>query len=240
MRTLEMSLHWMKQGTELFTRALAAEDDDRLAEPTTLEGWTGKHLVAHVALNAAALGNLVHWAATGQETPMYPSPEQRAADIEAGAAREASELREWYAESAARLDSLLAQLSEEQWQATVRTAVGRPVQATEIPWMRSREVMVHAVDLGEEVYFSDLPVSFLGSLVDDILAKRAKDGTPTLELLSRNTGESWRLEGEGGGEGEALRIMAPIADLAAWLTGREGARVKVIGAGELPVLPAWL
>lgn len=237
MRTLEMSQHWMNQGTELFTQALDTLDDDGLAEPIALSGWTGKHLLAHLAGNADALGNLVHWARTGDETPMYSSNSQRAADIEAGAARPASELRNQYAETAATLASRLGELTDDEWAAGVRTNVGRPIPASEIPWMRAREVMVHAVDLGAGVAFGDLPVSFLGRLIDDIVAKRATDGTPALEILSRNTGESWRVDGEGA----PLRVMAKINDLSAWLTGRsDGADVKVLGPGQLPELPRWL
>ncbi|WP_425310616.1 maleylpyruvate isomerase family mycothiol-dependent enzyme [Ammonicoccus fulvus] len=236
MRTLEMSLGWMNQGTEMFTAALAELSDEQLTEPIALSGWTGKHLLAHLANNAEALGNLVEWARTGIETPMYSSNDQRAADIESGAQRPVAELRERYAETAATLASRLEGLSEQQWEAGIRTNAGRPVQGTEIPWMRAREVMVHTVDLGAKT-FGDLPVSFLGALLDDVTAKRATDGTPTLEILSRNTGESWRIEGDG----DSLRVMAMIDDLAAWLTGRsDGAGVKVLGPGELPALPKWL
>ena len=103
--------------------------------------------MAHVAANAAALTNLVHWAATGVETPMYASPEQRAEDIEAGALKPPSELRQWVARTADELAAALADLSETQWTRQVRTAQGRLVPASEVPWMRAREVMVHSVDL---------------------------------------------------------------------------------------------
>ena len=46
-----------------------------------------RHVVAHVHYNARALRRLVQWATTGTENRMYASPEQRASEIEAGAAR---------------------------------------------------------------------------------------------------------------------------------------------------------
>ncbi len=70
-----------------------ASDDDDFVRPTALPGWTRRHLVAHVAANADALGNLVRWAATGRRTPMYATPEERAAGIEQGARMSADELR---------------------------------------------------------------------------------------------------------------------------------------------------
>ena len=74
---------------------------------------------------------------------MYSSPHQRNADIEAGAHRPASDLRAWVEQSATRLAEAFAGLDAEQWERPVRTAQGRTVPASEIPWLRAREVMVH-------------------------------------------------------------------------------------------------
>ena len=74
---------------------------------------------AHLSLNAEAIGNLVHWARTGEERPMYASPEQRSADIEAGALRPVDELLAWFEESAQVLADAMAELTDEQWQRAV-------------------------------------------------------------------------------------------------------------------------
>ena len=63
--SLDRSRTWMNEGTVIFDRALAAADDELLTGPTGLAGWTGRHLLAHVAANADALRNLVTWARTG-------------------------------------------------------------------------------------------------------------------------------------------------------------------------------
>ncbi|MGH3214672.1 MAG: maleylpyruvate isomerase N-terminal domain-containing protein, partial [Trebonia sp.] len=55
---------WTRDGTTLLLAA-AALDEAALGAPSALPGWTRRHLLAHVAANAGALGNLVHWAATG-------------------------------------------------------------------------------------------------------------------------------------------------------------------------------
>jgi maleylpyruvate isomerase len=125
------------QGTAIFFGALATLPDDLLERPTALDGWSGRHLLAHVAANADALVNLAHWARTGEERPMYSSPAQRDADIEAGARRPAAELRAWAAQAAETLDARLAELDEQQWNHEVRTAQGRTVSAEEVPWMRA-------------------------------------------------------------------------------------------------------
>ena len=121
-RTFEATRSWAQLGTMLFVRAADLADAE-LDAPSALPGWTRKHLVAHVAANADALGNLVHWAATGRRTPMYSSPEERAAGIERGAAMPAAELTGWLRRSAEELTAATASLSDEQWRFPVVTAL---------------------------------------------------------------------------------------------------------------------
>ncbi|MFG2949653.1 maleylpyruvate isomerase N-terminal domain-containing protein [Streptomyces adustus] len=192
-RTLVDARAWARTGTELMLDAVAGLDEDGFAAPGALPGWTRKHLAAHVAANADALGNLVHWAATGEETPMYASAEERAAGIARGPALSAGELRSWLTGSARRLAEALDRLTDEQWRHQVVTAQGRTVPATELPWMRAREVCVHAVDLRTGVVtFADLPKGFLAALVEEIRAKRQLTALPD----------------------------GPLPEVAAWLAGR--------------------
>lgn len=222
-------------GTTAFLAALARIDDETLSRPTALTAWTGRHLVAHVASNADALLNLAHWASTGLETPMYASPDQRAADIERGAERSPGDLRRWVDVSAAGLASALTALSAEQWSREVRTAQGRLLPATEIPWLRAREVMVHAVDLDPALGLENLPVDFLLALIEDVVAKRSVvGGHPALELEAVD-GPNWTITGVG----EPTRLRGSVAGIAAYLTGRRGADL-VASAAEPPALPPWL
>src|SRR5215469_6531892 len=169
----DQTLDWMRDGTERLLGVVSALGDADLDEPSLLPGWSRRHLLAHIAANADALRNLVHWARTGEERRMYASPQQRDADIAAGARRPAAELRAWVASTANALSGDLAALPEPAWQARVITAQGVDRSAAEIPWMRDREVYVHAVDLGSGMGFADLPVGFLGALVDDVTARRS-------------------------------------------------------------------
>ncbi|WP_433306928.1 maleylpyruvate isomerase N-terminal domain-containing protein [Actinoplanes sp. CA-030573] len=242
----------MAEGTTLLLGALEMASDRQLDGPCALPGWSGRHLVAHLALNAEALMNLARWARTGVETPMYSSMAQRDADIEAGSRLPAAELRDRVVETAVALDATLAGLTAEQWGNPVRTAQGRAVSGEEIPWMRSREVMVHAVDLGTGVRFGDLPTDFLASLVDDIVAKRAGEKLG-LVIVAEDHGGRWEIPGAGttevpgaettevpgAGTTEVARagtteVVAPLSELAAYLAGREST------LGAQPVLPRWL
>jgi maleylpyruvate isomerase len=126
--------------------------------------------------NAEALRRLVSWAETGVENRMYAGPEQRAAEIEAGAALPAATLRALVAHSADRLAADFDALPAEAWSHQVVTAQGRTVLAVEIPWMRAREVAVHAVDLDAGVGFADLPNDLTAALVADAVAKQNAQG----------------------------------------------------------------
>lgn len=163
---------WLSQGTELFLGTLAELSDDQLTGPVALPGWTGRHVVGHVHANAGALGRLTQWAATGVETPMYASRERRDAEIEELAQLPPATLRELVATSAAALDAALDALPEAAWSARVRTAQGRDAPAREIPWMRCREVFVHAVDLGGRTTFADLPPDVVTALLVDVVTHR--------------------------------------------------------------------
>ncbi|MFF7901868.1 MULTISPECIES: maleylpyruvate isomerase family mycothiol-dependent enzyme [unclassified Streptomyces] len=191
-RTSADAREWARAGTELLLDAVADFDEAGFSAPSVLPEWTRGHLAAHVAANADALCNLVHWAATGEQTPMYASAEERAAGIAKGPALTADELRSWLTASAHRLAGGLDGLTDEQWQHQVVTAQGRTVPATELPWMRAREVCVHAVDLGTGVTFADLPSGFLTALVDEISTKRGLTELPD----------------------------GPLPEVAAWLAGR--------------------
>jgi uncharacterized protein (TIGR03083 family) len=225
---------WMRHGTALLLEA-ADLDDDKLDAPSSLPDWTRKHVVAHVAANAQALGNLVHWAATGEVTPMYSSPEERAIGIQQGSRRSAGELTAWLRHSAETLETAMASLDEKQWQARVMTAQGRTVPATELPWMRSREVYVHAIDLATGLSFSDLPADFLAALCDDVIGKRSTGPGPALVLEAADTGDRWKLAGAG----EAVKLAGSLHEITAYLTGR--GHNLTTGSGEpAPILPAWL
>ncbi|XKK38137.1 maleylpyruvate isomerase family mycothiol-dependent enzyme [Nocardiopsis sp. ARC36] len=191
-RALSDSIRWSAEGTRLLVKAVSGLDEDGYARPTALPGWTRRHVVGHVAANADALGNLVRWAATGVETPMYASPEERVAGIERAAAMSATNLETRLTESAARLTEAMDRLTDEQWRRPVVTAQGRTVAATELPWMRAREVCVHAVDLDLGITFADLPEGFLTELREEIRTKRGLDVVPS----------------------------GPLPEVTAWLAGR--------------------
>ncbi|MFI7617478.1 maleylpyruvate isomerase family mycothiol-dependent enzyme [Nonomuraea terrae] len=225
------ALERVHEGTALFERTLSTIDDAGLDAPSALPGWRRRQVVAHVASNADALVNLLDWARTGVESPMYSSPGQRAADIEAGAALPAADLRAKLAGGHARLARELAAMPATAWDAKVRTAKGRIVPASEVAWMRTREVWVHAVDLGAGAGLRDFPADLLRALAGDAMAAfAAAADAPRVALTATDTGDHWEL---GTKEGSPSQVRGELAELTAYLLGRPGAATG-------PPLPAWL
>jgi maleylpyruvate isomerase len=229
----EQTLAWMHDGTERLLTSLAALPDQALKAPTALSGWNRRSLLAHVAGNAAALRNLVYWARTGEERPMYSSPGERDAGIAAGAELPAADLRALIASAAEGLTADLDELGDgPAWEAKVITAQGLTRPASEIPWIRVREVYIHAVDLGTGTAFGDLPAEFLTALLDDVTIRRtAKGGGPAIIVAATDTGDRWAVAGKG----IPVPVSGQLADLAAWLTGRPAPALPAA-----PLLPPWL
>ena len=107
--------------------------------------------------------------------------------------------------------------------------------ATELPWMRSREVCVHAVDLATGVSFADLPADFLAALCDEVAGKRAAAPGPAVTLRAPAVGAAWELPGDG----EAALVTGEPHEIAAYLTGRD-ASLRAADGSPAPTLGAWL
>ncbi|WP_224404055.1 maleylpyruvate isomerase family mycothiol-dependent enzyme [Pseudonocardia sp. ICBG1034] len=224
------TLPWLRQGTDLLLSTVDKLDNAAFAEPSGLPGWSRAHLVGHVARNAEALVRLATWARTGVEAPMYADRAQRAAEIEESAAFPPERLRAELHSTAEDLDVALAALAPQEWAAQVRSALGRAIPAAEVPWMRNREVWLHAVDLDTGVTTADLPAELVDLLLDDVTGMLStKDGCPACTLRPTDRAGEWRL----GAEPRLHTVTAPAAEVAGWLTGR------AFLAGT-PALPAWL
>ncbi|MEU3269891.1 maleylpyruvate isomerase family mycothiol-dependent enzyme [Saccharomonospora sp. NPDC006951] len=222
-----------RRGTAYFARKLNELGDAALDEDSLLPGWSRRHVIAHVGYNARALTRLVDWARTGVENPMYASAEQRAAEIELGATTPARALRNLFAHTEVALNVAWRDLPGECWDAEVRTAQGRLVPVRETAWMRTREVWLHAVDLGNGGDTRDFPSELLTALCADVVGSWERRGEKVDLVLAPEGGEPTVL----GAGGPAVR--GPLPDLVRWLTGR-GASGVTSDTGELPVPPRWL
>ncbi|MCC2335009.1 maleylpyruvate isomerase family mycothiol-dependent enzyme [Cellulomonas wangsupingiae] len=240
-----------RRGQAYFSRKLNELGNDELDVPSLVPGWTRRHVVAHVGLNARALTRLTEWAATGVETPMYASREERDAEIEYGATLPARALRSLSAHAAVHLDVEWRDLPPAAWAAPVRTALGRTVPASETVWMRTREVWVHAVDLDNGASFRQLPPELVDALLADVArmwgARPGDEPVPVLEPTDRPRPAAQSAAGAVAGAGaeapvgDGVRVRGRAADLARWATGRGGAALLTTADGSpVPSPPRWL
>ncbi|MBU6529605.1 maleylpyruvate isomerase N-terminal domain-containing protein [Streptomyces mayonensis] len=229
-------LQWMTEGHAYFVSCLKGIDDAGLAGPTALRGWTGKHLLSHVGHNARALTRLADWAQTGIETPMYADASARAEEIETGAGWSTARLRDFVVDEQDRLSAALGRIDDERWRTSVVTAQGRTVPATTIPWLRCREVWIHACDLPGGGDFGAFPDDFTDVLIDDVLVRRRGAQSVDVSVRATDRAQDERTAGTSGNV-----VEGPAADLARWLTrGFAGPRLRAVSGGTLPELPSWL
>jgi maleylpyruvate isomerase len=228
------ALDWAYEGQQRVEDAAATLSDAEARAPSALSGWSRGHVLTHLARNADALVNLLTWARTGVPTPMYASPEQRDADIEAGAGRPAEELRADLRDSGQRFRDAASALSEEGWTASVRTRAGREIAAAEVPWLRVREVWLHLVDLSVGAAVDDVPTEVARQLVIEVADWMSSRVDVAVDLLV--AGQQPIRMGPGDPVGE---VQGPASVIAGWLTGRCGAS-GLTTTGRLVELPAWL
>jgi len=228
-------LGWMENGTAFFADQLGSLSDADLLGPSRLPGWTRRHVLSHIANNALALMNLLDWARTGVETPMYSSREARAADIESGALRPPDELRADALATADRLAAAIDAMPSAGWDGPIRTALGRGVTGAEVPWMRVREVWVHGVDVGAGATFADIDDAVVAALLDEAARSFAgRADCPAVRLVASD-GRSFGIGPMGAA---AVEVRGNLPVLAAWLLGRSDGDLE--SRGPLPVLPTWL
>lgn len=230
-----------RRGTAYFERKLAELSDDEFDGPSLLPGWDRRHVIAHVGYNARALTHLTEWAATGVETPMYPTPEARNAEIEFGATLSPAALRNLSAHAAVHLNVEWRDLEPDAWKAEVRTAQGRIVPASETVWMRTREVWLHAVDLDNGGSVTDFPAELVDRLLTDVLGawsrRQAEEGIPNFILRAEDRDD---VRSVTGNTDDGIELRGSAAALARWATGRGAIGVRTADGSPVPTPPRWL
>lgn len=226
--TRKQALAWAYDGAAHLRALMARMGDDAFAAPSALPGWSRAHVLSHVARNADAMMNLLKWARTGERTPAYASREQRDADIEAGATRAPAQIREDVLVSSDRLAAMVGSMPESAWAARVTNPGGVEIPASQVPWMRAREMWIHAVDLDVGASFADLPPPMLVALVDELAARA---GGPAVRVVATDRGREWALAGTPS---DGPTVTGPLVGLVAWLLGRSPGRELRTSDGRRP------
>ncbi len=223
--------------TDRLIRTADAFDADAVLLPSLCTGWSRGHVLSHVARNADALGNLLRWATTDVETPMYPSVEARAADIDSGAKRGPEEIVEDLRSAADRFSAAVTAVPDEAWERRVRmgaAATGRTIPARRVLWERLKELELHHVDLEAGYTPDDWAAWFVSRALAETLRRFGRrDDVPELTLVVDGATERF---GSGGG----TTVAGAATPMLGWLTGRSaGQGLLVEPAGPLPALPPW-
>jgi maleylpyruvate isomerase len=208
--------------------------DDQWRAPSTLPDWTRGHVATHIARHADAIGRLARWARTGERQDMYPSPEHRVSEIEAGAGRSGLDLQIDLDTSAGRLSSEFDELDAGgAWDAVVEMRGGLQVPARLLPLPRLLEVVIHHVDLDIGYVITDIDTKTAEWLLEWCAFRlRNRDDFPTLQLTS-DSGSTVTV----GSVGEPIAVSGSSANLLGWLMGRTDASA-ITGGGGLQ-LPAF-
>jgi maleylpyruvate isomerase len=234
------SLDRLAAATERLLATATALSDAQAREPSLLPGWSRGHVLTHIARNADGMVNLLHWARTGTQTPMYTSAQSRAADIEAGAGRPAAGLAADVRDSAAGFAASAASMPDGAWTAQVRALNGPPFPALGVLERRLSEVEIHHVDVAAGYSPGDWPEDFVSEALPRVAESFAgRDDVPPCVAWADGAKDSFRLGPEQAGPPSAI-IRGQPADLLAWLLGRgDGARLTLARGDALPELPPW-
>jgi maleylpyruvate isomerase len=235
------SLAGIQDATGRLLATVAGLTDAPMREPSLLPGWSRGHVLTHIARNADGLANLLRWARTGTEVPMYASSRARSSDIEAGAGRAAAELAADLRESAARFAAQAASLPDDAWTVQVKALNGPAFPAHEVLQRRWSEVEIHHVDLTAGYRPGDWPEDFVADALPRVTDSFAgRHDAPACLVWADGAPSAARI-GPDRPDRPQLFVHGPPAELLAWLLGRgSGVGLQVSGdAARAPVLPPW-
>lgn len=223
----------LAQADHALVRTVDGLSDDQYAEPTQLPGWTRGHVVAHLTLNAEALGGVLHGAHLGRPQPMYASQEVRDADIDELAAQSPAQLRERFLASTGGFSEAMEAMHEADWSGTFERTPGAPgIRLVDVPLMRLREVEIHHADLATGRTADDWSPEFCAVLLESLTRF---DKADPFEVRPTDLDGSWRYgEGDGGPV-----VTGTAGALGWWLTGRGAGAGLSSSTGVLPEMEAW-
>jgi len=172
-------------------------DEDVVRRPSRLPEWTVAHVLAHLARNADSHVRRFEAAARGEVIEQYPGgAEGRAAEIEAGARRDARAIVDDLRASIGAFARVTEAMPDDAWSGVTVDVGGRERPAHVLPSRRWQEVEVHHVDLGLGYELDDWPDAFVAARLPrmlELLPARLPAGTavPSLDGLSEREQLAW-------------------------------------------------
>jgi maleylpyruvate isomerase len=226
--------HLVDAGPRL-VRSVDRLSGDDWSAPSGLPGWTRAHVVAHLALNAEALGGVLRGEVEGSPVPMYESQDARDDDIEELSGADHAALRERLLAGTAEFPEAVQAVPPDRWEGRFeRTRGGPTLPLRAVPLMRVREIEIHHVDLDVGYSPDDWPRQFAEELVDGMLKRQQPDEPFRVRPLDSD--RTWEA-GEPGDD--PVVVTGPVAQVAWWLTGRTPGEQVSCSRGQLPQIGGW-
>ncbi len=222
----------LHEATQRLVRRVDGLTDADWAGPSGLPDWSRAHVIAHLTLNAEALGAALTAVAQGENAAMYASQERRDGDIAALAARRPAEIRERFLSSTTTFAHALTSLPTESGSQLIeRVPGGRVFAASDVLVMRWQEVEIHHVDLDAGYDVGQWPLEFAVLVLDSMSGRKV--GTEPFRIAPTDTDRTWSF-GDGGST-----VTGSASELAWWLTGREAGEGLSTHDGTLPRIETW-
>ncbi len=219
--------------TVLAELVAATLSDADVRAPSLLPGWSIGHVLTHLARSADAMAATLGGSLRDESIPLYPDGDEgRTRDIDAGAARSATEIVTDVRESADRLDRVLGAVADaDAWD----RIADRGLSNAELLISRWCEVEIHRIDAGLAE-----PAQWPALFVERMLRETADPAR-----LSDRVDRPVRIVVDGGIEpsltgltveaGEAgheppAELTGPDFAVLAWLFGRGAALDPPLGS----------
>ncbi len=146
-----------RRGAAYFARKLGELQDADLSAPSLRDGWSRRHLIAHVGYHARALARLVESARTGVPQDMYTCEQARIEEIDLGATLPDRALRSLVYHATIHLDVEWRDLTDSQWETPLMLSDDAQIIARATPRLRAVEIWQCAIDLGNGGRATDIP-----------------------------------------------------------------------------------
>ena len=219
--------------TKKLLKTVSALDDAAAAGPSLLPDWDRSMVITHLAANADGVRRAVEAARRGDTGEVYPGGKTaRDAEIEAGRALPAQELKARLEVACRELSSALGEGTDEIRDSPAIGPRGEVHIGPGLVVSRLREVEVHHVDLDDGYKPEDWPFEWVMEEMDRAmldLPSRLPPGEAVV-LTATDADQHWV-----AGSGDATEVTGPTAELFAWVIGR----ASHVNGVECPNLVPW-
>ena len=141
----------LAEATRRLTRTVDGLDDADYTAPTVCAGWSRRHVIAHLALNAEGLAGALRGTVDGHPVPMYRSQEARDRDIEDLAGKAPAAIRGRLLGAATDLHDAILAVPDDQVGVTIERVHGGPTFAAADGLARSGETLQNLLTENETV-----------------------------------------------------------------------------------------